>query len=50
MILPIFCFSFLLCLAQYESSLYAVAFFMGISYAIHKHTDQKKENDNLNAI
>lgn len=49
MFLPILCFSFMLGLAQYESSLYAVTFFMGLSYFIHKSTDTK-EDDNLDTV
>lgn len=50
MILPIFTFAFMLSLAQYESSLYFVTACMGISYLIHKSTDKKEQNDNVNTI
>lgn len=43
MFLPIICFSFMLALAQYESSLYFVTLCMGIAYLIHKSTDNKEE-------
>jgi len=44
-IFPILCFSFMLSLAQYDSYLYSVTFFMGIAYVIHKLTDGPKEED-----
>lgn len=43
MFLPIISFSFMLALAQYDSSLYFVTFCIGISYLIHKATDKKEE-------
>lgn len=46
---PILCFTFMLGLAQYESSLYFVTFCMGISYLIHKSTDHKKD-DNFDTV
>lgn len=49
MFLPIICFGFMLGLSQYENSLYAVTFFMGISYFIHKSTDTKKD-DSLDTV
>lgn len=49
MFLPIFCFTFMIALAQYESSLYFVTLCMGISYLIHKSTD-RKQDDNINTV
>ena len=43
--LPIFCFVFMLSLAQYESSLYSVTFCMAIAYLFHKATDHKEDAD-----
>lgn len=50
MFLPIFSFTFMLALAQYESSLYFVTFCAAISYLIHKSTEPKKHNDNADTI
>ena len=43
MFLPIISFSFMLALAQYESSLYFVTFCLGIAYLLHKGTERKKQ-------
>ena len=43
MFLPIISFSFMLGLAQYESSLYFVTLCLGIAYALHKGTEEKEE-------
>ena len=43
--LPIFCFTFILSLAQYDPYLYFVAFLMGIIYTVHKLTDNKDKEE-----
>lgn len=43
MILPIVSFSFMLALAQYESSLYFVTLCMFIAYCVHKSTEKKEK-------
>lgn len=50
MFLPIFSFTFMLALAQYESSLYFVTFCAAASYLLHKHTEPEKKNDNVDTI
>ena len=43
--LPIFSFSFVLILCQYNSNLYSLLFLMAASYIVHKYWDQPKEEN-----